>query len=64
MTIDDAIKHYGTPGKLAAAINVNPAAISNWKRRGNVIPASTQYQLQVLTKGRLKADQPDSKPAA
>jgi hypothetical protein len=64
MTLQDAIDHYGSQAALARALNREPAAITNWKARGGVIPLDVQYRLQVITEGRLKADQPDTKPAA
>lgn len=64
MTLQDAVDHFGSQTALAAALNREPAAISNWKARGGVIPLDVQYRIQVITNGLLKADQPDSKPAA
>jgi len=56
MTVDEALAHYGGSNtKLAEAIGINPAAVSNWKRRG-FVPYDSQCRLQVATKGRLKAD--------
>lgn len=63
MTLQDAIDHFGSQVELAAAIKREPAAISNWKARGGVIPEDVQYRIQVVTNGALKADQPDQ-PAA
>lgn len=63
MTIDEAVAHYKTPAALAAALGIEPEAISNWKRRGNVIPHPTQCQIQVISKGRLKADPMPKKEA-
>jgi len=54
MTKSEAIAFYGgKPSKLARALGVHPAAVTNWSER---IPEGRQYQLEVITKGKLKAD--------
>lgn len=63
MTIDDAIKHFGGLRELAEKLGIEPEAIHNWKRRGNVIPKGAQFQIQVLSKNRLKADVEEPKTA-
>lgn len=67
MTLQEAIDYFGggrgAVTKLAEAIRFTPEAVSNWKRRGGVIPYDAQCRLQVATKGKLKAD-PIDKPAA
>lgn len=60
MNIDQAIEYYGGKkgggkGKLAAALNVSPGAVSHWVEDGK-IPELQQYKLQALTKGKLKAE--------
>src|SRR5712691_10492691 len=47
-----AIAHYGSASKLARALGVKPAAVITWQE----IPRLRQYQLEVLTEGKLKAD--------
>jgi hypothetical protein len=56
MTIDEAVAHFGSQKELAEKIGRSSEAISMWRARGNVIPIDVQYRIQVLTKGRLKAD--------
>lgn len=63
MTLQEAIDHYKTQAALARALGKEPAAITNWKARGGAIPLDVQYRLQVITKGRLKADAPEPKSA-
>lgn len=70
MTLNEVLDHYGGRDQrginlvVAAALGVEPAAISNWKARG-FIPYRTQCQIQVATKGKLKADMNHAKqPAA
>jgi hypothetical protein len=64
MTLEEAIKHFGSQAALAEAIGKTSAAISMWKARGGVIPIDRQYQIQVASKGRLKADAQSTTPAA
>ena len=52
MTKDEALAHYGTQRKLAAALGVSQASVSTWKR----IPAIHQVRLEILTRKKLKAD--------
>lgn len=52
MNMTDAIKHFGSKTKLAAALGIYPSAVTQW---GETVPESRQYQLQVMTKGKLKA---------
>lgn len=54
MKTDDAIKHFG--GKkidLARALDLSPSAITQW---GDIVPLLRQYQLERITKGKLKAE--------
>ncbi len=53
----DAIKHFGSIKKLAQALRIHPAAISQW---GEDVPEGRAYQLEVITHGALKAN--DSEP--
>jgi len=52
VTKQEAIDHFGGVTGLAAALNIKPQAVSQWK----VIPAGRQYELEVKTGGVLKAD--------
>lgn len=53
MTKQQAIAFYGSATKLARALAVSKTAVSMWSE---VIPIGRQYQLEVITHGRLKAD--------
>lgn len=57
MNITQAIVHFGNGSRLAEALGVMPNVISMWKARGNKIPMDVQWQLELGTEGRLKADQ-------
>jgi hypothetical protein len=53
MTTDEAIRHFGSKAKLAAALGIWPHGIYKWGERP---PMLRQYQIQCLTEGLLKAD--------
>lgn len=55
MKTKDAIKHYGGIKPLSDALGIWPHNISRWGERP---PMRRQYELEVLTKGALKAGQP------
>ncbi|WP_315809433.1 Cro/CI family transcriptional regulator [Pseudomonas sp. C9-3] len=62
MNMTDAVGHFKTKTKLAKALGISPSAVSMW---GESIPHVRQCQIQVITKGRLKADaNPVSNPVA
>jgi DNA-binding transcriptional regulator YdaS (Cro superfamily) len=52
MKTTDAAAFFGSKKKLADALLINPSAVTQW---GEYVPESRQYQIQVLTKGKLKA---------
>ena len=47
----DAIEHFGGVAALADALEITPAAIYQW---GEEVPFGRDYQIQVLTKGKLQ----------
>jgi len=57
MTIDEAVAHFGSKTKLAKALGINPSAVTMW---GETIPEVRQYQIQVFSKGKLKADRKEA----
>lgn len=58
MTTQEVIDFYGSKVAIAKALGCTPAAVTMW---GDEPPKSRQWQLQVLSKGKLKAS---PKPAA
>lgn len=52
MLTTEVIAFFGGKSKVAAALKVSPAAISQW---GLEPPHSRQYQIQVLSAGKLMA---------
>jgi len=47
-----AVEHFGGVAALAEALKITPAAIYQW---GQEVPAPRAYQIEVLTRGKLKA---------
>lgn len=54
MKTQDAIDFFGGIGGLAEALDVDQSAIRHW---GESVPELRQFQIQVLTKGHLVANQ-------
>ena len=52
MTTQEAIDHYGSVKRLAAALDVFPQAIMGW---GEEPPMGRQYELQIKTNNKLMA---------
>ena len=55
MTPEQIIKHYGDEKAAADALGVTRQIINYWKQKGEV-PIRTQSLIQLLTKGKLKAE--------
>ena len=55
MTYTEACAHFGGERELAAALSISRQAVNLWKKL-DVIPIGRAYQLQVLTRGRLRVD--------
>lgn len=56
MTKQEAIDFFGTKKRLAAALDTYPQAVIQW---GEYPPILRQYQIEVITKGALKAEHID-----
>ncbi|QTL94013.1 Cro/CI family transcriptional regulator [Aeromonas jandaei] len=54
MKKEDAISYFGSAAELARSLNISEPAVSRW---GDTIPKGRAYQIEVLTDGKLKADQ-------
>ncbi len=61
MTKTEAIEHFGNASAVAKALGLSRAAISGW---GDEVPLLRQMQIERLTKGKLKADDPLTEKAA
>ena len=51
----EIIAHYGTQQKVADALDVKQSNIAKWLKSGRP-PYLRQLQVQILTKGKLKAE--------
>ena len=56
MTIDEAIKAFGTGYKLCHALGIKRQNLTAWRRQG-YIPELQQRRIEDLTGGKLLADQ-------
>ena len=57
MKIDDVAAFFGNKQKLADALGIFPSAVTQW---GETIPQGRQYQIQVITGGKFKAEQKET----
>ena len=57
MTANDLIEFFGTQTAAARALGCAPSSFNEWLTIGYV-PDGRQYQAQIATKGKLKADKP------
>ena len=57
VTPDELIAHFGGVSATARALGVKDPSVSEWKTSG-VVPELRQYQAEIATGGKLKADAP------
>ncbi len=57
MSPDELIAHFGGITPTARALGVKPPSVHAWKAEGKV-PQQRQYQAEIATNGKLKADTP------
>jgi hypothetical protein len=55
MTLNEAVSYFGSLHKLARALGLNTQSVKTWKEQ---IPILRQYQIELATDGKLKADLP------
>ena len=56
MNMQDLINHFGSQTAIAKAVGTSVQVVSAWKKK-NRIPMGRQYEIQILTAGKLRADQ-------
>lgn len=61
MTTTEVIQFFGSKAAIAKALDCSPAAVTMW---GAEPPKSRQWQIQVLTKGKLKVTKAATKRTA
>lgn len=49
----DVVQHFGSNQAIATALKLNRSAISRW---GDLIPLARAYEIEVITKRKLKVD--------
>lgn len=54
MRTELAVDYFGTKAAIADALGIKKSAVSQW---GDTIPKGRAYQIEVLTGGKLKAEQ-------
>ncbi|MFB0769884.1 Cro/CI family transcriptional regulator [Aeromonas salmonicida] len=54
MRTELAVDYFGTKAAIADALGIKKSAVSQW---GDIIPKGRAYQIEVLTGGKLKAEQ-------
>lgn len=54
MTISEVLNHFGSGRQVCMALNIKPQNWTQWQKNGK-IPYGRQFELEVLTKGALKA---------
>lgn len=69
MTYEQALAMFGTQANLARVLGVTQSTVSLWGKgpRGAkvfTIPESYQFKLEVITDGRLRADEAIRRPFA
>ncbi len=57
----DVLKYFGGVTKAANALGITRSAVSQWD---DTVPESSAYKIEVLTGGKLKADQPSPEQAS
>ncbi len=61
MKTKTAIEHFGTQVSLAKALGITKGAIQFW---GEYVPEGRAYQIQHITKGKLKVESKPLKKAS
>lgn len=57
MTVTEVEAHYSSLAAAAKELGITRQATNKW-RINDSIPFNTQYRIEVLTNGELKADRP------
>ena len=62
MTFADLREKYGSDSEIARRVGVSRQLVHHWKKKG--IPYGRQCMIQLATKGRLRAGNPQEEVAA
>lgn len=63
MTYDQIITYFGNAANAARALGITTASVAGWRKRDEV-PIGRQYQVEVMSSGKLVADRSNQKQAA
>lgn len=55
MNMQQLVEYFGNQRAIAKALNTSDQVVSMWKVKDR-IPLGRQYEIQILTGGRLRAD--------
>lgn len=53
MFTKNVIAHFGSQAKVASALGIKQQSVADW---GEEVPKLRQLQIQVITRGKLRAD--------
>jgi DNA-binding transcriptional regulator YdaS (Cro superfamily) len=56
MDINKVIEHFGGVSKTARALGLKQSSVSEWKVNG--IPECREYQIELATNGKFRANKP------
>jgi|GEM_PF-429906 hypothetical protein len=56
MKTQDVAEFFGSKKKLADSLGISPSAVTMW---GEFVPASRQFQIQILSRGKFTAESTD-----
>lgn len=62
MTPHQVVEHFGSQQAVADALRISQPAVAKWIAEG-CIPEGRQAQLQIITGGKLRAQQPGASSA-
>lgn len=61
MLKQNVVSHFGGVTKVADALGITKGSVSQW---GETVPLLRAYQIERLTNGALKAEEPELKQAS
>lgn len=61
MLKQNVVSHFGGVTKVADALGITKGSVSQW---GETVPLLRAYQIERLTNGALKAEEPELKKAS
>lgn len=61
MTLDQVIDHFGSVAEVASKLGISVQAVYQWE---DGVPNGRQWQIQALTKGKLRVEPKKRKNAA